>query len=98
MDQVIFNWLVAFAGACGGWLLKIIWDAIQDLKKEVRTMDTKMHDDFVRRDDFKESIAEVKQDIIEVKRELKEDMRAGFHRLEDLIGALFKRVEQKADK
>jgi len=87
MDQMVFNWLVALAGACGGWILKIIWDAIQDLKKDVRNMDTKMHEDFVRRDDFKDAMAEHKK-----------DMQEGFKEIKDLIGVLFKKLDSKQDK
>jgi len=41
MDQVVFNWAVGVAGFFGGWLLKVIWDAIQDLKQDIKTMDDK---------------------------------------------------------
>jgi len=87
MDQMVFNWLVALAGACGGWILKIIWDAIQDLKKDVRNMDTKMHEDFGGRDDFKDAMAEHKK-----------DMQEGFKEIKDLIGVLFKKLDSKQDK
>jgi len=63
MDQMIFNWAVAAAGAAGGWILKVIWDAIVELKKDLRQMDTKMHEDFFRRDYFKESVGELKHDM-----------------------------------
>jgi hypothetical protein len=94
MDQTVFNWLVALAGACGGWILKIIWDAIQDLKKDVRSMDTKMHEDFVRRDDFKDAMKHVQTDMAE----MRSDMKDGFREVKELIGAVFKRLEAKADK
>ena len=87
MDQVVFNWAIAIAGFCGGWILKIIWDAIQDLKKDVRAMDTKMHEDFVRRDDFKDAV-----------REIKEDMKDGFNKIDNTLGLLFKKLENKEDK
>jgi hypothetical protein len=86
-SQMVFNWIVAFAGAAGGWILKIIWDAIQDLKKDLKGMDSKMHDDFVRRDDFKDAMAEHKA-----------DMQNGFREVKELIGLLFKKLENKADK
>lgn len=94
MEQVVFNWAVAIAGFCGGWILKIIWDAIQELKKDLRVMDTKMHEDFVRRDDFKEAIKDVKEDMTS----LKQDMKDGFDKLENMIGAVFKKIDNKADK
>jgi low affinity Fe/Cu permease len=87
LDQVVFNWAVAVAGFLGGWVLKVIWDAITDLKKDIRAMDIKMHEDFVRRDDFKDAMAEHKQ-----------DMQQGFREIKDLIGVLFKKLDGKQDK
>jgi len=87
MDQMIFNWAVAAAGALGGWVLKVIWDAIVKLKKDLRNMDTKMHEDFVRRDDFKEAVGEIKQ-----------DMKDGFNKIDNTLGLIFKKLEKKEDK
>lgn len=87
MDQMVFNWIVAIAGAAVGWILKIIWDAIQELKRDLKGMDSKMHEDFVRRDDFKDAMAEHKA-----------DMQSGFKEIKDMIGLLFKKLEGKADK
>jgi len=87
MDQMIFNWAVAAAGALGGWVLKVIWDAIVELKKDLRNMDTKMHEDFVRRDDFKEAVGEIKQ-----------DMKDGFNKIDSTLGLIFKKLEKKEDK
>lgn len=87
MDQMIFNWAVAAAGALGGWVLKVIWDAIVELKKDLRNMDTKMHEDFVRRDDFKEAVGEIKQ-----------DMKEGFNKMDNTLGLIFKKLEKKEDK
>lgn len=87
MEQTIFNWAVAAAGAAGGWILKVIWDAIVELKKDLRTMDTKMHEDFVRRDDFKDAV-----------KEIKEDMKSGFAKTDNMLGLIFKKLENKEDK
>ena len=87
MDQMVFNWAVAAAGALGGWILKVIWDAIVELKKDIQRMDTKMHEGFVRRDDFKDAV-----------REIKEDMKDGFSKIDSTLGLLFKKLENKEDK
>jgi hypothetical protein len=87
MDQMIFNWAVAAAGAAGGWILKVIWDAIVELKKDLKQMDTKMHEDFVRRDDFKDAVSEIKQ-----------DMKEGFNKMDSTLGLIFKKLERKEDK
>jgi hypothetical protein len=43
----------------------------------------KMHDDFVRRDDFKEAIADIKC-----------DMHRGFNKVDDTLGLLFKKLDK----
>jgi len=85
--QVAFNWIVGVAGILGGWTLKVIWDSIQSLRSDVKSLDTKMHEDFVRRDDFKEAVTD-----------LRTDMKEGFKETKDMIGLLFKKIEAKADK
>lgn len=87
MDQTIFNWTIGAAGALGGWVLKVIWDAIQDLKKDLKGMDTKMHEDFVRRDDFKDAVSEIKQ-----------DMKEGFNKMDSTLGLIFKKLDGKEDR
>lgn len=87
MDQMIFNWAVGAAGALGGWILKVIWYAIVELKKDLRAMDNKMHEDFVRRDDFKEAVNEIKN-----------DMKSGFAKTDNMLGLIFKKLDCKEDK
>jgi hypothetical protein len=86
-EQVIFNWIIGVAGALGGWTLKVIWDSLMELRRDIKTMDTKMHDDFVRRDDFKDAV-----------RELKEDMRAGFSTVDATLRLLFKKLDDKENR
>lgn len=87
MDQAVFNWAVALAGALGGWILKVIWDAIVELKRDLREMDIKMHEDFVRRDDFKDAV-----------KDIKDDMKTGFNKIDTTLGLIFKKLESKEDK
>jgi len=98
MEQTIFNWAIGTAGALGGWILKVIWDMLREMRLEIHSRDTrlqddlkkldvKMHEDFVRRDDFKDSMSEHKA-----------DMQNGFKEIKDMIGLLFKKLDGKADK
>jgi uncharacterized coiled-coil DUF342 family protein len=98
MEQTIFNWAVAAAGALGGWVLKVIWDMLREMRTELHNRDTrihddlkkldiKMHEDFVRRDDFRDSMNEVKQ-----------EMRSGFDKIDRTLGLLFKKMDNKEDK
>ena len=83
MDQSIINWVFAGAGAAFGWVLKVIWDAIQELKRDLRDMEK----DVVRKDDFK--------DII---KEIKDDMKDGFAKIDTTLGVLFKKIDHLNDK
>jgi low affinity Fe/Cu permease len=87
MNQLVFNWAVAVAGFLGGWALKVIWDSISEVRKDLKQMDTKMHEDFVRRDDFREAV-----------REIKMDMKEGFRSVNDTLGLIFKKLDGKEDK
>ena len=86
-EQVIFNWIVGIAGILGGWTLKVIWDSLMELRRDIKTMDTKMHDDFVRRDDLKDAV-----------REIKEDMRAGFGNVDNTLRLIFKKLDDKENR
>lgn len=68
-------------------MLKVIWDAIRTLDTDVKQLGREVHNEFVKREDFRETT-----------QDLKEDMRHGFGRLEEMVGAVFKRLEGKADK
>lgn len=83
-SQAIFDWMVGVGGAIFGWTLKIIWEAIRDMRVELKDLDKQMHEDFVRRDDFKESV-----------RELKDDMRLGFSKVDTTLGLIFKKLDQR---
>ena len=86
-EQVIFNWIVGVAGILGGWTLKVIWDSLMELRREIKSMDSKMHEDFVRRDDFKDAV-----------REIKEDMRIGFANVDNTLRLIFKKLDEKENR
>lgn len=86
-SQAVFDWMVGIGGAIVGWALKMIWEAIKEMRADIRELDKQMHDDFVRRDDFKEAI-----------REIKDDMRAGFDKVDNTLNQIFEKLEQKQRK
>lgn len=98
MDQVVFNWAVAIAGALGGWILNVIWGMLKEMRDEMnardlrmqqnlQALDVKMHEDFVRRDDFKDAVNGIKT-----------DMRDGFSKIDNTLGLIFKKLDHKEDK
>jgi hypothetical protein len=54
--QSLINAGIAIAGFLGGWVLKRITDSLDRLDEDVRTMPEK----YVRREDFRHDIDEVK--------------------------------------
>jgi hypothetical protein len=87
MEQTVFNWAVGISGFLGGWVLKVIWEAIKDLKGEVRDVDRHLNENFVRRADFKDAVTDIKA-----------DMKEGFEKVDRTLGLLFKKLDNKEDK
>lgn len=80
--QTFINYLVLFAGATGGWILKILWDSIHDLREadialteKVGTIEVLVAGSYITRDEFSKTITVMflKLDRIEDKVSLKAD-------------------------
>jgi len=80
--QTLINYLVLFAGATGGWVLKILWDSIHDLREadialteKVGTIEVLVAGSYITRDEFSKTITAMfmKLDRIEDKVSLKAD-------------------------
>jgi hypothetical protein len=87
MEQYVINWLFAAVGALTGWLVKVLWDAVGDLKRDLGNLERNLPSVYVRRDDFRDAT-----------RELKDDMKSGFAKIEATLNVLFKRLDSKEDK
>lgn len=94
MDQTIVNWAFTGFGAALGWLVKIVWDAIKELRSDMKQIERDLPDVYVRKDAFNSAMAEIKDDF----KELKHDMRDGFGKIDNTLGLLFKKLESKEDK
>ena len=81
------NWLFAAVGATTGWLVKVLWDAVSELKRDLGNLERNLPSVYVRRDDFRDAT-----------RELKDDMKSGFAKIEATLNVLFKRLDSKEDK
>jgi uncharacterized membrane-anchored protein YhcB (DUF1043 family) len=89
MDQNIINWVYAACGFAYGWVLKVLWEAISDLRKDVKQIERDLPDVYMRKDDFRAVLAEQRADF----RELKNDVKAEFTKLDQSISALVKRFD-----
>lgn len=94
MSQDLINWLFAAFGAAIGWIMKIVWDAMTDLRKDVKQIERDLPEVYARKDDFREAVREMR----DVMKEVRTDMKAGFDKVDITLGGIFKRLEQKEDK
>ena len=85
--QSAFNIVLASGLAGLGWFGREIWESLKMARKEIRDIDVRMHQDFVRRDDFKEAVAE-----------LKSDMKEGFAEVRNSLHLLNEKLDSKTDK
>jgi prefoldin subunit 5 len=67
LDQTIVNWAFGAVGILGGVVLREMWEAIKALRKDnealidrIAQLNEKIGREYVRRDDYRDDIAEVK--------------------------------------
>jgi len=54
--QLFFNIALSIVGTIAGWLFKVLWDAIRDLKEDVKEIER----GYVMKDDYRIDIADIK--------------------------------------
>lgn len=81
--QVLFNIAFGVAGVFGGWVLNNITKSIERLDTDVRAMPHT----YVSKADWKDAM-----------KEMKEEMRAGFDKLDVSLNNVFKKLDRKEDK
>lgn len=81
--QVLFNIAFGLAGFFGGWVLNNLSKAIEKLDTDVRAMPHT----YVSKDDWREAM-----------KEMKDEMRTGFDKLDRTLGTIFKKLDNKEDK
>lgn len=85
--QTVINFGLGCFVAALGWFAREIWDAIKELRKDIKDIEQHLPENYVRRDDFRDSMQDVR-----------EDMREGFKEVKELIGAVFSRLDNKQDR
>lgn len=73
--QALFNIAVSILAALGGWILRVAYDMISKLQGDIKCLDDEMAKNYVRRDDFKDTVTALfsKLDRIEEKLDRKVD-------------------------
>jgi len=68
--QLLFNIACSIVGSIAGWLFKVFWDAIKDLKEDIKEIER----GYVQKDDYRIDIAEIKGMLARISDKL--DMKA----------------------
>ena len=69
--QSLINLGFTIAGILGGWILKTVWEEIKMLQQNQRDIEREIHDTYVKRDDYKSDINEIKTMLNDIYRELR---------------------------
>lgn len=91
MPNDVFQLLTTGGALIGGWLFKVIWDTIKEVKNDMKDLSEIVHSDFARKEDFKDSIADIKTQMQQNRKEFKEDVQE----VKQMLGKIFDRLEQK---
>jgi chaperonin cofactor prefoldin len=59
--QNLINLVGGAALAVIGWFARQLWDAVQKLKSDMSRLELSISDNYVKKDDFKEGIKELKE-------------------------------------
>ena len=71
LSQDMINLAITCSGAIIGWFLKTIWEALRDLKGDLRDIENEMHTQYIRRDEVQKNFDEIKSILREIFADLK---------------------------
>lgn len=81
--QTVINIALGSVLAAIGWFAREIWDSVKELRRAIHQVEKELPELYVRRDDLKDVRLEI---------------AARFDKIENLIGSLYDRLNEKADK
>jgi len=64
--QVAFNLAMSFIFIGTGWAIRAIYDGMNNLKKDQITLERDVASNYVRKDDYRQDIQEVKQILSQI--------------------------------
>jgi len=64
--QVAFNLAMSFIFIGTGWAIRAIYDGMNNLKKDQITLEREFASNYVRKDDYRQDIQEVKQILSQI--------------------------------
>jgi hypothetical protein len=68
--QTIVNLVAGGAFTVGGWFARQIWDAVAELRKDLHSIEVELPQIYLRKDEFREGLKEVKDILNEIFRKI----------------------------
>jgi hypothetical protein len=68
--QILFNIAFSFILFLVGWFVRIAYDAANAMKHDLMALERELHSGFVRREDYKEDIREIKDLLLSIQGQL----------------------------
>ena len=74
-SQDLFNATLGGAMLMAGWIMRTVWTAVRDMQHDMKELERGLPDTYVRRDDYRDDMADVKRllEIISNKLDAKAD-------------------------
>ncbi len=64
--QLLFNIAFSFILFLIGWFVRIAYDAANAMKNDLMALERELHSSFVRREDYKDDIREIKDLLLSI--------------------------------
>ena len=68
--QTILNFAAGTALTIGGWFARQMWDAVAELRKDLHSLQVDLPQHYMRKDEFRDGIKEVKEILNEIFRKI----------------------------
>lgn len=79
--QTIINVLGMILMGIGGWLFRQLWEAVNMLRAEIKSVENEMHKEYVRKEDFQDRFNRVDDNLQRILDKL--DNKLDKHHLKD---------------
>jgi hypothetical protein len=64
--QHIIDALISLAGVVGGFVMNELWSAMKKMREDMATLNQAIARDYVRRDDYRDDIGEIKGMLVRI--------------------------------
>lgn len=64
--QSAFNIAATIAGVLGGWILRALWSAVENMRTEIASLERMNTERYVRRDDFQRHAERVEDKLDQI--------------------------------